>query len=83
MTDFTPGPWTAGHFPDNGRLVSDGANIHLIAAAPDMFAALASLVSIDDIQGVAGWHLNGDVAEWGEFEDVGIAIDALAKARGE
>jgi hypothetical protein len=59
------------------------ANARLIAAAPDLLTALESLMSIiDESRGVVGWHLNGDVANWGEFEDIAAARVAIAKARG-
>jgi len=30
----------------------------------------------NESQGVAGWHLNGNIAEWDEFEEV-AHIDAI------
>lgn len=74
------------------------ANALLIAAAPELLAALEGLTAdlsglISDSYGVTGLHLNGDVAPWGEllpggrFEDWLFSIDAaraaIAKARGE
>lgn len=35
-----------------------------------------------DSQGVAGYHLNGDVADWDEFEELQAACDAIANAKG-
>lgn len=49
----------------------------------EMLAALEGLIAIvGDSHGVSGYHLNGDVAEWGEFEEVANAQDAIAKAKG-
>ena len=60
------------------------ANAHLIAAAPELYQAIDSLLAIvGDSQGVVGYHLNGDIAEWDEFEEVAQAFAALAKVRGE
>lgn len=60
-----------------------GANARLIAAAPDLLEALKGVLAIvSDSQGVAGYHLNGNTAEWDEFDEVDAAIDAIAKATG-
>lgn len=41
--------------------------------------ALAGMVAIaDDSQGVAGYHMNGDIAEWDEFDALDLAQAALA-----
>lgn len=72
------------------------ANARLIAAAPDLREALQGL--LDDViglmresEGVAGLHLNGDVADWasldegGRFErlsNMSAARAAIAKATG-
>lgn len=59
------------------------ANARLIAAAPDLLEALKGVLAIvSDSQGVAGYHLNGNTAEWDEFDEVDAAIDAIAKATG-
>lgn len=51
-------------------------------ATPDvakLVEALEGLLSIvSDSSGVAGYHLNGDIAHWGEFEEVEMAEEALA-----
>lgn len=45
-----------------------------------LLEAIRSLMEIvDNSTGVANFHRNGDVAEWDEFEDVGIARDLLAE----
>jgi hypothetical protein len=36
------------------------------------------LAIVNDSRGVAGYHRNGDVAEWDEFEEVGLAEVVLA-----
>ena len=94
----TPGPWTTketGYLnqmidvePSIGCVYGVGdkgqANARLIAAAPDLLAALEVLMGIvSDSNGVSGYHLNGDIAEWDEFDEINIAIAALAKAKGE
>ena len=44
--------------------------------------ALEGLLAIvSDSFGVAGYHLNGEVAEWGELEEVAAAEEALAAYR--
>ena len=49
----------------------------------ELLAALEGLIAIvGDSYGVSGYHLNGDVAEWDEFEEVANAWDAIAKAKG-
>ena len=48
-----------------------------------LLAALQGMIDIaNDSQGVAGYHLNGEVADWGEFEEWQAACDAIAKAKG-
>lgn len=58
------------------------ANAHLIAAAPELLAALEGLLAIvDDSEGVAGYHRNGEVATWSEFADeINAAVAAIDKA---
>lgn len=49
----------------------------------ELLAALQGMIDIaNDSQGVAGYHLNGEVADWGEFEEWQAACDAIAKAKG-
>jgi hypothetical protein len=49
------------------------------APADRLREALAGLLAIvDDSQGVAGYHLNGAIAEWGEFPEIAEARAALA-----
>ena len=48
-----------------------------------LLAALQGMIDItNDSQGVAGYHLNGEVADWGEFEEWQAACDAIAKIKG-
>ena len=57
------------------------ANAKLIAAAPELLEALISVLNImNDSEGVAGYHLNGDIASWGEFEEIKQAEQAIKKA---
>lgn len=94
----TPGPWTTkenayfnqmiGIEPSIGCVYGVGeevqANARLIASAPDLLEALEALMGIvSDSHGVSGYHRNGDIAEWDGFDEINIAIAALAKAKGE
>ena len=79
---------------DPEQLAEALANARLIAAAPELLEALIELVGeiellADESCGVAGLHLNGDVAAWeeilpgGRFEWLGSlerAESAIAKA---
>ena len=57
------------------------ANAALIAAAPEMLAALEAVLAVaSQSAGIAGWHSNGDLAGWGELlPEVG---EAIVKAKG-
>lgn len=49
-----------------------------------LYTALEGLLAITrDSQGVAGYHLNGVVAEWDEFEEVSAAEAAITAAEAE
>lgn len=49
----------------------------------ELLAALQGMIDIaSDSQGVAGYHLNGEVAGWDEFAEWQAACDAIAKAKG-
>ena len=49
----------------------------------ELLAALQGMIDIaNDSQGVAGYHLNGEVADWDEFEEWQAACDAIAKTKG-
>lgn len=57
------------------------ANAKLIAAAPLLLDALTNILNImNDSEGVAGYHLNGDIAKWDEFEEIALAEEAIKKA---
>lgn len=48
----------------------------LVAAVEALNGILAI---VGDSHGVAGWHLNGDIADWREFEEIDAAYQALAR----
>lgn len=52
----------------------------LTVSAEEALAALLAI--IDDSEGVAGYHRNGAVAEWGEFAEVDQARQVLADIQG-
>ncbi len=48
----------------------------------DLLEALEGLLNIvADSKGVDGFHLNGDIALWNEFEEIEIAESILAKVK--
>lgn len=51
-----------------------------VAVPEEVAQALAGMMAIvRDSRGVAGYHLNGDIAEWDEFDEVAAAEVALAE----
>ena len=89
----TPGPWTVvaidwaetgnARFEIAGIRRTGMADARLISAAPELLAALRGMLAIvNDSRGVAGYHLNGDTAEWDEFDEVDAARAAIAKVEG-
>ena len=55
----------------------------LTAQRDQLLVALQGMIDItNDSQGVAGYHLSGEVADWDEFEEWQAACDAIAKAKG-
>ena len=57
------------------------ANAKLIAAAPELLNTLIGVLDImNDSKGVAGYHLNGDIAKWDEFDEIKQAEEAIKKA---
>ena len=64
--------------------IRDEKTAHQIKAIPDMLEALESMLSIiSESNGISGWHLNGNIATWGEFQAVIDIEEAIKKARGE
>lgn len=56
---------------------------HLDAINAELVAALQGMVNIaSDSRGVAGYHRNGEVADWDEFQEWQTACAAIAKATG-
>jgi len=66
--------------PDGDLQGECAAEIHQLEVEIDCLrSALRDFLNIiDDSRGVAGYHLNGNVAEWGEFPEVDAARAALA-----
>lgn len=57
--------------------IADSANDTLLK---EMAQALEGAINIiNDSKGVAGYHLNGDVADWGEFDEINKIVNALKK----
>ena len=54
----------------------------LTAQRDELLAALQGMIDIsNDSQGVVGYHPNGEVAEWDEFEEWQAACDAIANTK--
>jgi len=70
---------------DHERLQAEVERLQAARAADkariaELTEALGDLLAIvSDSAGVAGYHLNGAVAEWGEFGEIGAAFAALAQ----
>ena len=61
--------------------------LHAVNTHPALVEALEGLLAIiDDCDpcdgGIMGYHLNGDIAHWGEFEEIETARAALLAAKG-
>ena len=49
----------------------------------ELIKAIESFLDlVGDSHGVAGYHLNGDIAEWDEFECVGEAYELIRRIEG-
>jgi hypothetical protein len=56
------------------------ANARLIAASPDLYRVVKQLQAImGESQGIAGYHLNGEILTWADFDADGQIAAALAK----
>lgn len=54
----------------------------LQAQRDELLAALQGMLNIvNDSRGVAGYHLNGDTAEWDEFDEVDAAEAVIARLK--
>ena len=70
---------------DAAKFALHAINSHdeLVQMNQELLAALEGLLDIvGESDGVSGYHLNGDIAEWGEFEELNAAYDAVNKANG-
>lgn len=89
-TKFTPGAWyvNGGELIGDstilatlcwhsGRDIENEADANLIAAAPDLYAALAAMIADAERCGI------GDLADQMDADVVAKARAALARARGE
>jgi hypothetical protein len=71
-----------------GVIESDAERLKVLLAERDAEreagreALEALLAVIDESVGVEGWHLNGAIAEWGEFEWI-EDLRALARVKGD
>lgn len=81
MSEHTPGPWQAGAYLCLTNLDIDGkidaANARLVAAAPDLLAALKQLYA----------EIEPRLKGVGVYEPLGMAakraLDAIAEAEGK
>lgn len=49
-----------------------------------LLEALKNIIAIvHDSEGVAGYHLNGNIAEWDEFEDIITAYNLINECAGK
>lgn len=70
---------------DRTKLISENkSTAALISAAPDMAEALEEILAIaENTDGIAGHHMNGEIADWEEFEFMDMIRKALSKAKVE
>ncbi len=69
----------AGNKPEKEKEIAT-----LACAAPQLLEALEDLMAIaKESRGIAGYHLNGAIADWDEFEFYDKARAAIAAAKGE
>lgn len=59
------------------------AEIERQQAEIERMALRGTLDIVRNSRGVAGYHMNGNVADWGEFEEVDAADAALSRIKGE
>jgi len=66
------------------RSVTPAAILELLEQRDQLLEALKGLIAVTkESRGVAGYHLNGQIADWDEFDFYDKAIDAIAAAEGE
>lgn len=82
--DFTPDgehedEWTALYAiqPDTAAMLAE--KDALLRQALDALEGFANITN--DSQGVKGYHLNGDIAEWDEFDEVDAASNTIEAIR--
>lgn len=62
----------------------DTASAKALPALLDCAEALQNLVAYaQDSQGIAGYHMNGEVLEWDDVEELHAGLDALARLNGD
>ena len=72
----SPVDWIQNSAHDAADLI-----VNLEQQRDELLAALRGLMAIaNDSNGVSGYHLNGAIAEWEDFEEIEIAERAIEKA---
>lgn len=75
--------WALKALPARRVIKRLGFTLDAFAVAVAMAKVLEELLAVTgESEGVAGWHLNGDIAGWGEFafvSDVEEAVDGWEK----
>ena len=68
---------------DNPTMLVIQENKDLKHRCDELLAVLEGVLAVvSDSAGVAGYHLNGDIADWGEFDEINAVYAAITKAKG-